>query len=62
MLSKNQLKYFSSLSQKKFRLHHGRFLAEGEKIVREITEERGFFPRGGDADSRAPHSFRNLVR
>ncbi len=36
MLSKNRLKYFSSLNQKKFRIQYGRFLAEGEKIVREI--------------------------
>ncbi len=43
MLSKNQLKYFSSLSQKKFRLLHGRFLAEGEKIVREILKNGDSF-------------------
>ncbi len=43
MLSRNQLKYFSSLSQKKFRKIHGRFLAEGEKIVREILSDRDTF-------------------
>ena len=33
MLSHNQLKYFSSLRNKKFREEYGKFLAEGEKIV-----------------------------
>jgi len=36
MLSNNQLKYFTSLRNKKFRQKYGKFLAEGEKIVSEI--------------------------
>ena len=43
MISKNQQKYFASLSLKKFRNQHGRFLAEGEKIVREILLSRETF-------------------
>ena len=36
MLSNNQLKYFSSLRNKKFREKYSKFLAEGEKIVVDI--------------------------
>ena len=36
MLSKNRIKFFSSLALKKFRESNGFFMAEGEKIVREI--------------------------
>ncbi len=36
MISRNRLKYFASLHHKKYRKQHGTFLAEGEKIVREI--------------------------
>ncbi|HYW94796.1 MAG TPA: RNA methyltransferase, partial [Bacteroidales bacterium] len=43
MISKNKLKYFASLHQKKFRKQYGRFLAEGEKIVREILTGRNTF-------------------
>jgi len=43
MLSKNQIKYYSSLRQKKFRKNHGVFLAEGDKIVREFILDPGFF-------------------
>lgn len=35
-LSKNTEKYIRSLSQKKFRQQHHRFVGEGEKVVREI--------------------------
>lgn len=35
MISKNELKYFSSLLHKKYRLQENKFLAEGEKIVLE---------------------------
>jgi RNA methyltransferase, TrmH family len=38
MLSNNQLKYYSSLRQKKFRQLHGKFLAEGDKIVLDILK------------------------
>ena len=43
MLSKNQLKYYSSLRQKKFRKQYKRFLAEGEKIVSEILHNPGSY-------------------
>ncbi len=43
MLSKNRLKHFASLNQKKFRKQHGSFLAEGEKIVREILASNDCF-------------------
>lgn len=36
MLSRNQLKFYSSLKNKKYRNLHGKFLAEGEKIVKDI--------------------------
>lgn len=36
MLSKNQAKIVKSLGQKKFRLEHGLFTAEGEKVVGEL--------------------------
>ncbi|MBS4035913.1 MAG: RNA methyltransferase [Ignavibacterium sp.] len=35
MITKNELKYFASLNQKKFRRLENKFLAEGEKIVSE---------------------------
>ncbi len=36
MLSKNQLKLITSLHQKKYRIRHGLFIAEGIKVVREL--------------------------
>jgi len=36
MLSKNQLKLITSLQQKKYRIKHGLFIAEGIKVVREL--------------------------
>jgi len=36
MLSKNQSKLITSLSQKKYREKHGLFIAEGVKVVREL--------------------------
>lgn len=42
MLSKNQLKFFSSLKQKKSRKENKLFLIEGEKIVTELLGQSGF--------------------
>lgn len=39
MISKNQLKYFASLNQKKFRNEAGVFLIEGRKMVEEAMKE-----------------------
>lgn len=36
MLSKNQLKLIMSLQQKKYRINHGLFIAEGVKVVHEL--------------------------
>lgn len=36
MLSKSQIKFIHSLKQKKFRLQHGLFVVEGEKLVNEF--------------------------
>ncbi|MFL0353955.1 RNA methyltransferase [Xanthomarina sp. GH4-25] len=36
MLSKNQIKLISSLKQKKYRLQHGFFVAEGVKVINEL--------------------------
>ena len=36
MLSKNQLKLITSLKQKKYRIQHGLFVAEGIKVVKEL--------------------------
>jgi len=36
MLSKNEIKFIQSLKQKKSRIEHGLFIAEGSKIVEEI--------------------------
>jgi len=36
MLSKNQLKLITSLQQKKYRIKHGLFIAEGIKVVQEL--------------------------
>ena len=41
MLSRNQIKYYSSLRQKKSRIAHGVFLAEGDKMVRELLADPG---------------------
>ncbi|MCE9538991.1 MAG: RNA methyltransferase [Bacteroidetes bacterium] len=40
MLSKNQLKFVSSLKQKKFREEHNLFIAEGTKIVTELLQSK----------------------
>jgi TrmH family RNA methyltransferase len=40
MLSKNQLKFVSSLKQKKFREEHNLFIAEGTKIVSELLQSK----------------------
>ncbi|MDI1257578.1 MAG: RNA methyltransferase [Flavobacterium sp.] len=36
MVSKNQIKLITSLHQKKFRIAHGLFIAEGAKVIREL--------------------------
>lgn len=36
-ISKNQIKYIKSLQQKKFRQMYGNFVAEGDKLVKEIA-------------------------
>ena len=38
MISKNQVKLISSLHQKKYRKEHGLFIAEGEKVCRDLIE------------------------
>jgi RNA methyltransferase, TrmH family len=38
MLTKNELKYYSSLLNKKFRLETNKFLVEGSKLISEATE------------------------
>ncbi len=45
MLSKNQRKHIRQLSQKKYRQQTGMFVAEGEKVVRELLDA------GWNADS-----------
>ncbi len=45
MLSKNKIKYYSSLKHKKFRDTHGSFLAEGEKISIQLLKEPQTFLR-----------------
>ena len=45
MLSKNQRKQILQLSQKKQRLANGLFVAEGEKVVRELLIPLGFMSR-----------------
>lgn len=43
MLSRNQLKYYASLKQKKFRMQYESFLAEGDKMVKEFIKDPGLF-------------------
>lgn len=38
MISKNQIKHITSLQQKKYRLVHQAFLAEGVKVIQELLE------------------------
>ena len=38
MISRNQIKFINSLKQKKFREQHRCFLAEGSKLVKELSE------------------------
>tara|TARA_R110002073_G_scaffold279026_1_gene443172 strand:+ start:461860 stop:462585 length:726 start_codon:yes stop_codon:yes gene_type:complete len=40
MLSKNQLKLITSLQQKKYRIQHGLFVAEGVKVVNELLNSK----------------------
>jgi len=42
MLSNRQIKLIQSLKQKKFRIEHQLFVAEGEKIAAEIIENQSF--------------------
>lgn len=42
MLSKNQIKYITSLQDKKFRIKYGMFVAEGEKIISELVHSPFF--------------------
>jgi TrmH family RNA methyltransferase len=42
MLSNRQIKLIQSLKQKKFRIEHQLFVAEGEKIAAEILENQSF--------------------
>lgn len=43
MISKNEMKYYSSLLQKKYRQQEKKFIAEGDKLIREGIEN-GFTP------------------
>ena len=45
MLSKNEIKFIQSLHQKKSRLEHGLFIAEGPKIVEEILNSNFIIER-----------------
>ena len=38
MISKNKISFIASLHQKKFRKEHGLFIAEGEKVVRDLLQ------------------------
>jgi TrmH family RNA methyltransferase len=38
MISKNKITFITSLHHKKFRKEHGLFIAEGEKVVRELLQ------------------------
>lgn len=38
MVSKNQIKFIKSLHQKKYRLSHGLFIAEGKKVIEELFQ------------------------
>jgi TrmH family RNA methyltransferase len=40
MVSKNQIKLISSLQQKKYRISHQLFFAEGIKVIRELLESK----------------------
>lgn len=40
MISNSQIKYFRSLALKKNRIQYRRFLAEGEKLIRDLLAER----------------------
>ena len=40
MLSKAQIKYIVSLQHKKYRQKFGQFVAEGDKIVQELLQDR----------------------
>lgn len=38
MLSKNQIKLITSLTQKKYRKQHQLFIAEGKKVIEELLQ------------------------
>ncbi len=40
MITKNQIKLIISLQQKKFRIEHRLFVAEGEKVIRELLNSK----------------------
>jgi RNA methyltransferase, TrmH family len=40
MITKNQIKLIISLQQKKFRIEHKLFIAEGEKVIRELLHSK----------------------
>lgn len=61
MLSKNQRKQILQLSQKKQRLTNGLFVAEGEKVVRELMNSSWVFESLYTTDS-AFHSSAEVIR
>jgi len=61
MLSKNQRKQILQLSQKKQRLTNGLFVAEGEKVVRELMNSSWVFESLYTTDSTF-HSSAELIR
>lgn len=42
MLSRNNIKYINSLSQKKYRQQYRQFIAEGDKIIKELLHTDGY--------------------
>ena len=42
MISKNRIKYLTSLKQKKFRSKYNQFLVEGDKIVKELLSQKEY--------------------
>ena len=44
MISKNEIKLITSLQQKKYRLQHRLFVAEGQKIIQDFMQS-GWIPK-----------------
>lgn len=62
MLTKNEIKHISSLSQKKYREIHQEFIAEGVKVVEELIKSRFIIKKIFSNDEWHSHNYSLLTK